>query len=191
MHHCIQGWSGIAEWRGLSLRKLIAHVKPKPEARALAFYSYGESLYGGLYYDTQSISNASFGIAMHALDRHGPPWTSSYGPPRRLRVRRRPGDTSRRWRRGPACGAPGAMPGRCGSACSGRPGSANAAGSAHRGASSVARARPTGATGRAFSFTARAATGRKATSCWPASSPISDRPQVWWRSAVAASSTGP
>ncbi len=28
MHHCIQGWSGIAQWNGVPLRKLIEHVRP-------------------------------------------------------------------------------------------------------------------------------------------------------------------
>jgi thiosulfate reductase cytochrome b subunit len=32
MHHCIQGWSGIAEWGGLPLAKLLEMVRPKPEA---------------------------------------------------------------------------------------------------------------------------------------------------------------
>ena len=57
MHHCIQGWSGIAQWGGVSMRKLIDHVKPYPSARVVAFYSFGGSLYGGLDYDTQTIFN--------------------------------------------------------------------------------------------------------------------------------------
>ena len=58
MHHCIQGWSGIAQWSGVSMRKLIEHVRPMPSARVVAFYSFGGSLYGDLYYDTQTIYNA-------------------------------------------------------------------------------------------------------------------------------------
>ena len=30
LHHCIQGWSGIAEWGGLPLAELIELVRPKP-----------------------------------------------------------------------------------------------------------------------------------------------------------------
>ena len=33
LHHCIQGWSGIAEWGGLPLAELIKLVRPKPEAQ--------------------------------------------------------------------------------------------------------------------------------------------------------------
>ena len=47
MHHCIQGWSGIAHWGGLPFKRLIEIVKPRPEARVVAFYSFGEALYGG------------------------------------------------------------------------------------------------------------------------------------------------
>ncbi len=97
MHHCIQGWSGIAEWRGLSLRKLIEHVRPKPGARVLAFYSYGESLYGGLYYDTQSISNALKPQAMLAFDMNGAPLTAIYGAPLRLRVENQLGYKMVKW----------------------------------------------------------------------------------------------
>src|SRR6266853_3140586 len=37
MHHCIQGWSGIAKWGGLPMEKLIELVRPKPEAKVVAF----------------------------------------------------------------------------------------------------------------------------------------------------------
>src|SRR5207253_1328566 len=38
MHHCIQGWSGIAKWGGLPMEKLIELVRPKPEAKVVAFF---------------------------------------------------------------------------------------------------------------------------------------------------------
>ena len=57
MHHCIQGWSGIAKWGGIPMKKLVELVRPKPEARVVAFFSFDEALYGGHYYDTQSLEN--------------------------------------------------------------------------------------------------------------------------------------
>ena len=30
MHHCIQGWSGIAKWGGIPMKKLIELVRPCP-----------------------------------------------------------------------------------------------------------------------------------------------------------------
>jgi len=57
MHHCIQGWSGIAKWGGIRMQKLIDLVQPKGEAKVVAFFSFGEALYGGPYYDNQSLEN--------------------------------------------------------------------------------------------------------------------------------------
>ncbi len=57
MHHCIQGWTGIAKWDGLPMRTLVGLVRPRPGARVVAFFSFGEGPYGGLYYDTQSLEN--------------------------------------------------------------------------------------------------------------------------------------
>ena len=55
MHHCIQGWTGIAKWGGLPMKSLVELVRPKPNAKVVAFFSFGGSLFGGGYYDTQSI----------------------------------------------------------------------------------------------------------------------------------------
>ncbi|HVW78928.1 MAG TPA: molybdopterin-dependent oxidoreductase [Alloacidobacterium sp.] len=97
LHHCIQGWSGVAQWKGLSLRKLMEVVKPLPEARVLAFYSFGNSLYGGTYYDTQSIENASKPQSMLAFEMNGEPLSSLYGAPVRLRVENQLGYKMVKW----------------------------------------------------------------------------------------------
>ena len=39
LHHCIQGWSGIAEWGGLPFSTLIDIVFPDPEAQGVMFSS--------------------------------------------------------------------------------------------------------------------------------------------------------
>ncbi len=57
MHHCIQGWSGIAEWGGVPLKKIVELVRPLSSVTTVAFYSFGEGLYGGKYYDTHSLDN--------------------------------------------------------------------------------------------------------------------------------------
>jgi DMSO/TMAO reductase YedYZ molybdopterin-dependent catalytic subunit len=86
MHHCIQGWSGIAEWGGLSLAKVIELTKPLPQAKTVVFYSYGEGLYGGVYYDTQPIYNALKPGCMLAYAMNGSRLMEEYGAPLRLRV---------------------------------------------------------------------------------------------------------
>jgi sulfoxide reductase catalytic subunit YedY len=86
MHHCIQGWSGIAEWGGISLAKIIELVKPLSTAKTIAFYSYGEGLYGGTYYDTQAISSVLKSGCMLAYKMNGSQLPEEYGAPLRLRV---------------------------------------------------------------------------------------------------------
>jgi methionine sulfoxide reductase catalytic subunit len=97
MHHCIQGWSGIAQWGGISMRKLIEHVRPLPYAKTIAFYSFGEALYGGPYYDTQDIYNASKPECLLALDMNGAPLSEVYGAPLRLRVENQLGYKMVKW----------------------------------------------------------------------------------------------
>ena len=71
MHHCIQGWSGIAKWGGIPMQTLIELVQPKPEAKVVAFFSFGEALYGGPYYDTQSLENLLKPQCLLALQMNG------------------------------------------------------------------------------------------------------------------------
>jgi sulfoxide reductase catalytic subunit YedY len=97
LHHCIQGWSGVAQWKGLSLRRLIEIVRPLPQAKVLAFYSFGESLYGGTYYDTQSIENANKPQSMLAFEMNGEPLKGLYGAPLRLRVENQLGYKMVKW----------------------------------------------------------------------------------------------
>jgi len=97
MHHCIQGWSGIAEWEGVRMKRLIEHVRPKVGVRSVAFYSFGPSLHGGVYYDTQSIEDAMKPECILAYGMNGAPLTSVYGAPLRLRVENQLGYKMVKW----------------------------------------------------------------------------------------------
>ncbi len=44
MHHCIQGWTGIAHWKGVPMKTLVDLVKPTPAAHTVVFYSFGDGL---------------------------------------------------------------------------------------------------------------------------------------------------
>ena len=83
LHHCIQGWSGIAEWGGLPLAEVIKLVRPRPNAKALVFYSFGEGVEfntgvaGGQYYDSLSIKNALHPQTLLAYEMNYQPLTSS------------------------------------------------------------------------------------------------------------------
>lgn len=97
MHHCIQGWSGIAQWRGVPLARLIDMVEPLPEARVLVFRSFGEGLYGGEYYDTQRIENVLHPQCILAYQMNDQPLGHLYGAPLRLRVENQLGYKMVKW----------------------------------------------------------------------------------------------
>ena len=97
MHHCIQGWSGIAKWGGVPLSALIALVRPKEEAKVVAFFSFGEALYGGPYYDTQTIENVLKAECLLASSMNGLPLPEVYGAPLRLRVENQLGYKMVKW----------------------------------------------------------------------------------------------
>jgi sulfoxide reductase catalytic subunit YedY len=66
LHHCIQGWSGVAQWGGLELKKLVELVKPLPESKTVVFYSFGEGL--GVWGATEQKTGLSTGCRQ-PLDR--------------------------------------------------------------------------------------------------------------------------
>jgi len=97
MHHCIQGWTGIARWGGLPMHELIRLVRPLPEAKVAAFFSFGESLYGGIYYDTQQIDNLLKPECLLAYEMNHGPLSAVYGAPLRLRVENQLGYKMVKW----------------------------------------------------------------------------------------------
>lgn len=97
MHHCIQGWTGIAQWGGLPLAKLTDMVRPRPEAKALVFHSFGEGLYGGDYYDTQRLGNVLHPQCILAYEMNDQPLGHLYGAPLRLRVENQLGYKMVKW----------------------------------------------------------------------------------------------
>jgi len=97
LHHCIQGWSGIAEWGGLPLAELMKLVRPKPNVSAVVFYSFGEGLEGGQYYDSHTIDNARHPQTLLAYEMNFKPLTDVHGAPLRLRVENQLGFKMVKW----------------------------------------------------------------------------------------------
>ena len=56
-HFCIQGWSGVAKWGGVSMQTIVDLVKPRPEAKWVVFYSLGDGADKGVYYDAHPIEH--------------------------------------------------------------------------------------------------------------------------------------
>ena len=97
MHHCIQGWTGIAKWGGLPMKSIVELVRPKQNAKVVAFFSFGESLYGGQYYDTQTIENVLKTECLLASQMNGKLLSEVYGAPLRLRVENQLGYKMVKW----------------------------------------------------------------------------------------------
>jgi DMSO/TMAO reductase YedYZ molybdopterin-dependent catalytic subunit/thiosulfate reductase cytochrome b subunit len=97
LHHCIQGWSGIAEWGGVSMVELMKLVRPKPGVRAVIFYSFGEGLDGGQYYDSHTIENVRHPSTLLAYEMNFKPLTEVHGAPLRLRVENQLGFKMVKW----------------------------------------------------------------------------------------------
>ena len=103
LHHCIQGWSGIAAWGGLPLAELIRQVRPRPDAKAVVFHSFGEgvALHKGVegvrYYDNLSIENALNPQTLLAYEMNYEPLNHLHGAPLRLRVENQLGFKMVKW----------------------------------------------------------------------------------------------
>jgi sulfoxide reductase catalytic subunit YedY len=97
MHNCIQGWSGIAEWGGLRFTTLMDLVKPKEEARYAFFYSYGEGLEGGEYYDSHTLHDLEHALSLLAYEMNNQPLPDTHGAPLRLRVENQLGFKQVKW----------------------------------------------------------------------------------------------
>jgi DMSO/TMAO reductase YedYZ molybdopterin-dependent catalytic subunit/thiosulfate reductase cytochrome b subunit len=84
-HFCIQGWSGIARWGGVSMQTIIDLARPQAEAKWVVFYSLGDGPDGGIYYDAHPIEQMSYHLTMLAYDMNGEPLSYGHGAPLRLR----------------------------------------------------------------------------------------------------------
>ena len=103
LHHCIQGWSGIAAWSGLPLVKLINLARPMCTARAVVFYSFSDGIdistgaSGGKYYDSLSLKDALNPQTMLAYEMNDHPLNPLHGAPLRLRVENQLGFKMVKW----------------------------------------------------------------------------------------------
>ena len=99
-HFCIQGWSGIAKWGGVSMQTILDLVKPRPDARWVVFYSLGEGADRGTYYDAHPIEQMRYHLTMLAYDMNGAPLSFGHGAPLRLRNETQLGFKQVKWIRG-------------------------------------------------------------------------------------------
>lgn len=84
-HFCIQGWSGVAKWGGVSMSSILDLVKPTAEAKWAVFYSYAPGPDGGLYYDVHPIEQMKYPLTMLAYEMNDEDLSFGHGAPLRLR----------------------------------------------------------------------------------------------------------
>lgn len=91
-HNCVQGWSGVAKWRGVRVAEILARCEPLPEARFLKFTSYGlaQYSYGGKplepFYEVIDPILANHQQTILAYEFNDAPLPARHGAPLRLRV---------------------------------------------------------------------------------------------------------
>ena len=103
LHHCIQGWSGIAAWGGLPLAELVKLAQPRSSAKVVVFYSFSEGvefstgIAGGQYYDSLSLKDALNPLTLLAYEMNYQPLNHLHGAPLRLRVENQLGFKMVKW----------------------------------------------------------------------------------------------
>ncbi len=99
-HFCIQGWSGIAKWGGVSMQTVMDLVRPQPEAKWVVFYSLGDGPDKGIYYDVHPVEQMKYHLTMLAYDMNGAPLSFGHGAPLRLRNETQLGFKQVKWIKG-------------------------------------------------------------------------------------------
>jgi DMSO/TMAO reductase YedYZ molybdopterin-dependent catalytic subunit len=84
-HHCIQGWSAVAEWTGVAVADVLDRCRPLAKARYVVFRGFDERDGRG-YYETIDLALARQGQTILAYDMNGAPLPIPHGAPCRLRV---------------------------------------------------------------------------------------------------------
>ena len=92
-HCCIQGWSGVAEWSGVSLRHIVGLCRPLPAARYIVFYAFDNKSTSephaqgpGYFYGTIRLELTEDAQTILAYEMNGEPLPVDHGAPLRLRV---------------------------------------------------------------------------------------------------------
>jgi sulfoxide reductase catalytic subunit YedY len=90
---CIQGWTGIAEWSGVSFRHIIELCQPLSSARYAVLYGFDDkatsephSKGAGCYYGTVRMELAMQPQTILAYEMNGQPLPIPHGAPLRLRL---------------------------------------------------------------------------------------------------------
>ena len=92
-HDCVEGWSAIAQWTGVPLAQVLAHVRPRADARYVVFHCADpmEPDGTGFYYESIDLEEAVHPQTLLAYEMNGERLPVAHGAPLRLRVERQLG----------------------------------------------------------------------------------------------------
>ena len=96
-HFCIQGWSGVAKWGGVTMGEIMMLVEPTEAARYAVFYSLADGSAGGRYYDVHKIANMRHQLTILAYEMNGEAVSVLHGAPLRLRCENELGFKMVKW----------------------------------------------------------------------------------------------
>ena len=95
-HNCIQGWSGVAEWGGVSLTEILKLCGTMPEAKYVVFTSYQlgkqsvkaelTEAFDKTFYEVINMELATHPQTILAYEMNGEPLPINHGAPLRLHV---------------------------------------------------------------------------------------------------------
>jgi DMSO/TMAO reductase YedYZ molybdopterin-dependent catalytic subunit len=92
-HNCIQGWSAVAEWSGISLAEIVRRCRPLREVRFVVLHALDDKSTSepdaagpGRFYGTIDIALAAQPQTMLAFEMNGAPLPVVHGAPLRLRA---------------------------------------------------------------------------------------------------------
>ena len=83
-HHCVEGWSAVADWHGVRVADLAEVVGAEPRARYVDFRSFDAELQGHKYWSSWDRESAFHRQTILAYGMNGRPLAAAYGAPLRL-----------------------------------------------------------------------------------------------------------
>ncbi len=90
-HICIQGWSAIGEWGGMSMKEIVERAKPKARAKYVVFHAYDVDGNGKSFYEALRLKDMFDTQTILAYEMNWQPLNLEHGAPLRLRCERKLG----------------------------------------------------------------------------------------------------
>lgn len=90
-HICIQGWSAIGEWGGMSMKAILEKAKPHKNVKYVVFHAYDVDGSGKPYYEALRIKDMLDPQTILAYEMNWKPLNLEHGAPLRLRCERKLG----------------------------------------------------------------------------------------------------